>query len=379
MLTSYSSEKTGYTDRETGAAVTRLTGWRAGSNHLYFTNNSFFDGGRRIVFESDRGNAQNLYSLDLDSGEIDQLTDLPRLPYGEWYGLLEAFVSYTGAHACYFAGDTLFHLDIAARTSEPLYRMPEGFFHHITSISADGKYVYTSIYEDTSNRLGGDSLQAIADAKPLSRILKIAMDGSSAETVWEEHSFIAHVNASPTDTELLTFCHEGLWDRVDHRLWLLDLRTGTPVKLHPCQPGEIIGHEYWYADGKRIGYHGRAGDRWQLGCVSADGSADRTWLFPFHTGHIFSQDETLIVGDGDREGRFIRVWQLGENGYENPRALCRHDSSFNRQRTHVHPRITPDGKSVLYTSDATGYEQIYLVRLPEDVNDLPPLETLSKY
>lgn len=378
MRSQYSPERVSYTDAQTGASVVRLTGWRAASNHLYFTNNCFYDHGRSIVFESDRGNAQNLFSLALDTGEIEQLTDLPVLPYPNNYGLLESFVDAAGARCCFFAGDTLYLLDIAKKETRPIYRMPEGFFHHITSISADGKYVYTSIYESTADRLGGSDLQAIADAKPLSRILRIAADGSGAETVWEEHAFIAHVNASPTDPNLLTFCHEGRWNLVDHRLWLLDLRTRTPVRLHVCRPGESIGHEYWYADGKRIGYHGSADGQWQLGVVNADGSGDHAWLFPFHTGHIFSLDERLIVGDGGRDGRYIRVWQLGENGYEPPRALCLHNCSFRRQRAHVHPRLTPDGKSVLYTSDETGYEQLYLVRLPEDIAELPPLDTLVK-
>ena len=38
--------------------------------------------------------------------------------------------------------------------------------------------------------------------------------------------------------------------------------------------------------------------------------------------------------------------------------------------------LTPDGKAVLYTSDETGYEQLYLVRLPDDIAALPPLDTL---
>jgi hypothetical protein len=39
--------------------------------------------------------------------------------------------------------------------------------------------------------------------------------------------------------------------------------------------------------------------------------------------------------------------------------------------------MTPDGKSVLYTSDETGYEQLYLVKLPEDLSVLPTLESLA--
>ena len=164
---------------------------------------------------------------------------------------------------------------------------------------------------------------------------------------------------------------------VDHRLWYADLASNQVGKLHKCQPGEIIGHEYWYADGKRIGYHGSINGVSQLGSVNFDGTDDRSFPFPFNTGHIFSQDETLIVGDGTGEGRFLRLWQLTGEGYAQPRALCAHNCSFRRQRAHVHPRITPDGKAVLYTSDETGYEQVYLVKLPEDLTSLPMLESLA--
>lgn len=374
MLT-YASEKSTYADRDTGAQITRLTGWRANSNHLYFTNNSFFDGGKRIVLESDRGNAHNLFSLDLSSGEIEQLTDLPALPYPHNYSLLEGFVSAARAQCCFFAGSTLYCLDIHTRDLRPIFETPAGFRHHIVSISADGQYAYTSIYQNTAGR----SLKDICLAHPLSRILRVALDGSRIETVWEEHEFIAHVNASPADPDWLTFCHEGPWDVVDHRLFSLHLPTGTVRKLHPCKPGEVIGHEYWYADGRRIGYHGSTDGAFQLGVIAADGSSDTSCAFPFHTGHIFSFDERLIVGDGDREGRYIRLWTKNADGYGAPRALCLHNCSFKRQRAHVHPRLTPDGRSVLYTSDETGYEQVYLARIPEDVRALPLLSTLSDY
>ena len=39
--------------------------------------------------------------------------------------------------------------------------------------------------------------------------------------------------------------------------------------------------------------------------------------------------------------------------------------------------MTPNGKAVLFTSDETGYEQIYLAELPEDLSILPFLGTLS--
>ncbi len=374
----YAPEKYCYTDPDTGVQVTRLTGWRANSNHLYFTNNCFYENGKKIVFESDRENAHNLFSMDLETGIIDQLTDFPVLPYPRGYGFLESFVDPVQENCCFFAENNLYILNVRTKELRQIYRMPKGFFHHISSITADGKYFLTSIYETGEDDFAGNRrLQEICDAKPLSQILRIPVSGGTAEVIWEERNFIAHVNASPADPDLLTFCHEGHWNMVDHRLWLCRISTGEVRKLHPCGDREMIGHEYWYADGKRIGYHGHKAGEKILGTVDLDHGTDVSYGFPFNTGHIFSQDEQLIVGDGDRDGRYIRIWRFLDGKYEEPRALCMHGSSCKRQRSHVHPRMTPNGKAVLFTSDETGYEQIYLAELPEDLSILPFLRTLS--
>lgn len=379
------SEMMRYTDPETGAHVTRLTGQRCNSNHLYFTNNCFYANNTKIVFMSDRNNAQNLFSLDLQSGEIIQLTDLPKLPYGRDYPLLHSFVDGLHDFCCYNTNDSLYVLDLNTGVSRKIYTYPEGFCSHIISISCDGQYAYTSIYQAamrpaSSMHNQSNALQFITESKPLSRIIRIPTAGGDCEILREDHHFNAHVNTSPADPNYITFCHEGNWSKVDHRLWVMDVRTREAWKVHECQPGETIGHEYWYADGKRIGYHGHLSDgSKQLGHVRIDNTEDEAFSFPFNTGHIFSQDERLIVGDGSQEGQFIRIWTLDENGYSQPRALCRHASSFKNQCTHVHPRITPDGKAVLYTSDVSGYNQLYLVELPEDLNALPLLSTLSQY
>ena len=374
----YSSEKVQYPDPHTGAEVTRLTGYRAHSNHLYFTNNSFYDHGRRIVFESDRGNALNYFSMELETGEIEQLTNLPQLPYPDEYSIHTGFVDDAKGNCCFFYGDIMYRLSLQDKSLTPIYRVPKGYINHILSISHDGEYVFTSIIRCDIDQSKGDlPLKQILESNPTSRIIRIPIGGGPETVVWEENSFIAHVNISPTDSSKLTFCHEGPWNMVDHRLWYADLATNRVGKLHECQPGEIIGHEYWYADGKRIGYHGTNNGVDQLGVINFDGTNDRCFPFPFTTGHIFSQDENLIVGDGYAQGKFLRVWQLTENGYAPPRALCAHKCSFRRQRSHVHPRMTPDGKAVLYTSDETGYEQLYLVKLPEDLSVLPTLESLA--
>lgn len=105
----YAPEKYCYTDPDTGVQVTRLTGWRANSNHLYFTNNCFYENGKKIVFESDRENAHNLFSMDLETGIIDQLTDFPVLPYPRGYGFLESFVDPVQENCCFFCREYLIY------------------------------------------------------------------------------------------------------------------------------------------------------------------------------------------------------------------------------------------------------------------------------
>ena len=70
-------------------------------------------------------------------------------------------------------------------------------------------------------------------AKPLSRVIRIDIERGDVENVFEEKSWIGHVNTSPTLPHIITFCHEGPWYLVDHRIWGLDLATGNTWKIRP--------------------------------------------------------------------------------------------------------------------------------------------------
>ena len=372
------SEKYTYKDSLTGVSITRLTTYRANSNHLYFTNNCFYNGGKSIVFASERGNAHNLFSMDLESGEIDQLTNLKPLENLERYELHMSFVDNVNSLCVCFVGNELLKIDLKTSDVSVIYRIPDGYLNHIVSISSDGKYAYTSVYENSPEKRKGNTLTDFYLSHPHSMIVRIALDGSGSKTVFEDNNFIAHVNASPKDPDKLTFCHEGKWSVVDHRLWTLDLKSAEIKKLHPCDKGECIGHEYWFKNGNRIGYHGHKNGKAILGAVDFDGKNDRSYDFPFQTGHIFSFDEDMIIGDGNKDSAYLRIWQRKEHGYDQPRALCTHGSTFKNQDAHPHPRLTPDGKKVLYTSDMSGNNQIYLVDIPDSIEELPYLSDVQK-
>ena len=176
------SEKFTYRDSETGVTVTRLTSYRSNSNHLYFTNNSFYDNGKKLVFASERGNAHNLFSLELDSGNIEQLTDFTPPPNLGRYELHMSFVDYSGSCCVFYIGRELMKIDLKSGAISTLYRIPDGFKNHIVSISADGKYAYTSVYENSPSKRRGNSLTDFYLSHPLSKIERIALDGSGSKS-----------------------------------------------------------------------------------------------------------------------------------------------------------------------------------------------------
>ncbi len=291
-------ERTTYIDPMSGLPVTQLTDYKGHSHHFYFTNPGWYDDGRKLIVSSDRNNRTNLFGIEMATGEIEQLTDLDPVPLPREFEFLRASKSWVRDETYFWHDLSLMALDLTSGQLRTIFEMEPGWSVSMTNCSADGNYVYFGIWEDLSDTIPTDLLRGYVGfaetwaAKPLSRIVRAAVDGSHSDVVFEERYWIGHVNTSPTQANLLTFCHEGPWDKVDARIWGLDADTGNVWKIRPPAEGEAVGHEYWYRDGLRIGYHGRFPDgRSLLGNVRYDNSEQQEYDFPGQTGHIFSYDE----------------------------------------------------------------------------------------
>lgn len=366
-----------FRDPVSGASVRQLTDHRAHSHHLYFTNPGWFAGGRKLLIASDRGNRANLYAVELASGAIEQLTDLEPVSKPRELSFLRASVNPVRDEAYFWYGRRLIALDLVSKKQRTLYEVPDGFIDSMSNVTADGRYVCAGLFEDLSGRIRTDLEHGYVgfaqtwEARPLSRVIQVAVDGSGGRVVHEERSWIGHVNTSPTQPHLLTFCHEGPWDKVDHRIWGLDVRDGRAWKIRPCEQGEYLGHEYWLADGRRVGYHGRTPAGPVYGCIGYDNTDRVEAPFPHDSIHFHSNDLSLIVGDGTHSRRQVLLWRYRDGAFEGPRVLCEHRGSWHVQQLHVHPRFSPDGRQVVFTADPQGYGQVFLV-------DVPDFEALSE-
>ncbi|MFB6120737.1 MAG: oligogalacturonate lyase family protein [Halobacteriaceae archaeon] len=376
-----------FADPETGVRVRKLTDFAAHSNHLYFTNDGWYDDGRRLVFNSDRGGAHNLYEVTLESGAVTQLTDLPALDDSYAHFSRNAAVDAARRAVYFWYGERLVALDLDSLTLDVLYETPDGFTYmgcH-NSVTADGRYVCTSVREEVEADASGGRWHegaAIWEAEPVTRILRVPIAGGEAEVVHEEATELSHTNASPTNPDVITYAQEGPWDRTSQRIWGLNLDTGENWKIRPEDDSEMLGHEFWLANGEDVGYHGRWPDGQPFfGITGYDNESRVEHPIPRAVfdhdgprGHVNAHSREAVVSDGTPDDPYLFLWRRDGDGYDGPRRLARHGAStFDFGRLHVHPRFSPDGEQVLFCSDRTEYANLYLADVPE-AGTLPPAE-----
>lgn len=80
----YESEKQTWIDAETSYEITQWTNNSARSWHLYFNIESFIDNDNVIIF-SERSGKKNLFKLNLQSGQMIQMTDEENMDSDVWH------------------------------------------------------------------------------------------------------------------------------------------------------------------------------------------------------------------------------------------------------------------------------------------------------
>jgi len=218
--------------------------------------------------------------------------------------------------------------------------------------------------------------------------------------------WIGHMLFSPTDPDLIMYCHEGLWQKVD-RIWMIHADgTGNILISKRTMFMEIAGHEFWGLDGRTIWYdwqypkgevfflanydlttHTRTAyhmerNEWSihfnltkdLDMFTGDGgdpgqvasAPDGEWIELFHP-HMVVADE----GPGDLNDPTF--WQPGVFESEHLVNMAHHNY-------HLEPnvRFSPDKKLVFFTSNMFGPSYVFAVEVakaenPTDVESTPDL------
>ena len=382
----WESEMREYVDPGTGATVKQLTNYPGGDDrHPYFTENGWYDEGRRLLVRSDREGSREMFSIDLETGQLTQLTDLPQPVTGR-------FVLSERPNEVYFdyspAGNesedpivvALDLDDLSVRTVGEKPAGYDGYDFAVKDILADEQRLVATV----SERVDADDATEIHDAYPHCALFTFPIEGDGEpELFHEEDYFITHVNASPTRSELVLYCHEGPWDVPDNRMHIANLDTGETHQLRPQEADERVGHEYWLADGEYVGYHGWLGERnnedtfW--GTIRYDNTDRRETSIPVRQSHCHSNTRDLFVCDGN-EWRLsfllLQEYDEAKEEYCQPRKLATH--AWEPDGPHPHSRFSPDGSTVVFDADMGGDDaNVFIVEVPDDIEELPVCRELE--
>jgi oligogalacturonide lyase len=216
--------------------------------------------------------------------------------------------------------------------------------------------------------------------------------GEKAGTIkvlFHSTDWIGHMLFSPTDPQLIMYCHEGMWQKVD-RIWLIHTDgTGNMLVHKRTMEMEIAGHEFWGLDGKTIWYDWQYPKGEDFFVASYDLETHRRvayhlqrneWSIHFN----LTQDLDMFCGDGGDSGQvaeapdgqwieLFRPHMIGgtEGALDSPDFF--HPGVFKSEhlvnmahqnyRGEPNPRFSPDKKYVFFSSNMFGRSYVFAVEV----------------
>jgi oligogalacturonide lyase len=190
--------------------------------------------------------------------------------------------------------------------------------------------------------------------------------------------WVNHLLFSPTDPNLLMYCHEGPWHKVD-RIWTIHTDGTQNMLIHKrTMAMEIAGHEFWSPDGQTIWYDlqiPKGEDFWLAGYNLSTGR--RTWYHmqrnEWSIHFNVTRDGSLFCGDGGDPGQVAhapdgewiylfrpelkKVDGVNNNDYIQPGVFHAEklvNMSKHQYRLEPNVRFSPDQKWVIFRSNMFG-------------------------
>ena len=388
-------------DPDTGHRIVRLTD-EPGSASLYFNQNGYTADGKKMVYTTPNG--ISVFNLETHSTK----------PVVE--GRVRVIVTGHKTNQVYYSKENaVYATDVDTGTTRKIADLPPR--GSVATVNADetllgGTYIegdsqapYAT--RPTAARTGAEQQihpldqprnkgqmmeQRLAAHLPMALFVTDTRTGQS-KVILKSTDWLNHLEFSPTDPNLLMYCHEGPWHKVD-RIWTIHADGSGITKIHTrTMLMEIFGHEFWSIDGKTIWYDlqtPRGEDFWLAGYNVESG--ERTWYHlqrnEWSIHFNVTRDGKLFCGDGGDEGqvahapdgKWIYLFRpemvhnrdgLDEKGFVHPgvfRAERLVNMSKHQYRLEPNVSFTPDQKWVVFRSNMFGPTYAFAVEVAKASN-----------
>ncbi len=231
-----------WVDSSTGHRIIRLSD-EPGSASLYFHQNGYTASGDKLVVSTKEG----LSTIDLNTRKIDPLLE-GRVSH--------VVVGKNTRQVFYLKNGTVYATHLDTRATRAILHRPELSSGSGLTVNADETLLAGSFVESArpvpATRSGESGLEARWAARLPMALYTIEIKTGELKIFHHSTDWLNHVQFSPTDPDLLMFCHEGPWHKVD-RIWTIRTGDSSLRKVHSrAMDMEIAGHEFFSADGKVI-------------------------------------------------------------------------------------------------------------------------------
>lgn len=353
-------------DQDTHHKVVRLSRKDGNNLSFYFHNNPFLDG--RMIFYSTDETGKWLYTVDLNTLELTRV--------GKTVGNSE-IVGHHSQSVYYQSHDSVYNTSISTGATTLVFVFPADFKGTISTLNADETLLAGGWASDEQREIyrkfpeKHDYFDRIFDAHLPNKLFTIDLRTGQLKVIHTENTWLGHIQFSPTDPDLLMFCHEGPWQKVD-RIWTIRMKNGEVRLMHKRSvENEIAGHEFFSPDGRTIYFDWQIpkGQTFYLGAVDVATGAEKKYAITRDEWSIHfnvAPDEKRYCGDGGdagqvahaKDGRWIYLFHPAGDSLAAERLVNMKDQYY-KLEPNVH--FSPDGKWVIFRANFEGKEEVYAV------------------
>lgn len=363
-------------DSITGHKVEKLVD-RPDSNHsFYFHNNPFLKSQDEttdlMIFTGTTETGTQYFSVNLKTKAVEQITDKPGNKRGEIIGPKSRKVFY-------MIKDSIFATHIDTHKTEFIYKFNDDVIGSVTTLNADetllGGALITKEEQDILKKHPTKSgyFDKIYEAKLERSLITINVNTKEFNKIYSENAWLNHIQFSPTNPDLLMYCHEGPWHKVD-RIWNINIKTKDTSLIHKRSVDrEIAGHEFFSPDGKTIWFDlqiPRSVTFYLAGKNLVTGEETRYKLkrdeWSIH--YNIAPNQKTFAGDGGDAGQVARAKDGMWLYHFTPKANSLVSKKLVNMKNHnydLEPNVhfSPDGKQIIFRANFEGTTQIYAVEI----------------
>lgn len=351
----FPSEARTIRDEQSGRTLRQVTAHPSIHHHPFFFVPAWSLDERKLFFVSWRSGTPQIFFEDGPGGQLVQVTDRPGI--AEW----SLIASPDGRYVYYTAGASAWRADTSTFEEIQLADFGEaemrekgmvGAAMGTTALSHDGSWWAVPV------RTG-----------PVTRFVLIDT-ASGASDVFLERDTIGHPQFCPDDDDLILYAGP-----MTDRVWVTDRSGKKNRRLYAREDSmQWVTHEVWVPGLRQVAFVD-----WPRGVRLIDSqSGSARWLtrFPaWHaapdaTGSKFVCDtnfpdrglHSFAVARTESEAAFLCQSIATSEGAHWAGPFPYNDGPVDvqaRQHTHPHPRFSPKGDRVIFTSDRTGHAQLY--------------------